>query len=169
MAGMPERPGACRWQALSSAVSDIVAGDPPRADDRTTRKGRWRMSEDQRLQAGVARFTELFGRPPTRDGEMDDFTRIAMRNLFGDVWTREGLTLRERSMITVTALIVLGRADELRLHLRGALNIGISRQTIEEMMIHLAHYGGYPVGRSGLHTAREVFDKIDAAKAKDKA
>lgn len=127
------------------------------------------MSEDQRLQAGVARFTELFGRPPTRDGEMDDFTRIAMRNLFGDVWTREGLTLRERSMITVTALIVLGRADELRLHLRGALNIGISRQTIEEMMIHLAHYGGYPVGRSGLHIAREAFDKIDAAKAKDKA
>ncbi|HJQ56547.1 MAG TPA: carboxymuconolactone decarboxylase family protein [Vineibacter sp.] len=126
------------------------------------------MSEEQRLQRGVERFTELFGRPPSRDGKLDDFTRIAMSNLFGDVWTREGLSLRERSMITLTALIVLGRADELRLHLRGALNIGISRQTIEEMMIHLAHYGGYPVGRSGLQIAREVFDKADAAKARGK-
>ncbi len=66
-------------------------------------------------------------------------------------------------MITVAALTVLGREAELKLHLRGALNVGISRETILEMMLHLAHYGGWPVAVSGLRAAREVFQRADQA------
>ena len=64
---------------------------------------------------------------------------------------------------TVAALTVLGRENELRLHLRGALNAGLGRKQITEMMIHLAHYGGWPVGVTGLRIAKEVFDAADAA------
>ena len=64
-------------------------------------------------------------------------------------------------MITVAALTVL--ASELKVHLRGAVaNVGISREKINEIMIHLAHYGGWPVGVDGLRIAKELFDEIDA-------
>jgi 4-carboxymuconolactone decarboxylase len=104
---------------------------------------------------------ELFGVEP-RPGMMnEDFLQVTVENLFGDIWTRPELELKERSMITVAALTVLGRSPELKGHLRGALNIGISREKINEMMIHLAHYGGWPVGVNGLRIAKEVFDEID--------
>jgi 4-carboxymuconolactone decarboxylase len=64
-------------------------------------------------------------------------------------------------MITVAALTVLSRSPELKVHIRGALNVGISREKIQEIMIHLAHYGGWPVGVNGLRIAQEVFDSID--------
>ena len=112
-----------------------------------------------RFQAGAAVLEKLFGVAPKPSD--DEFMRITIENLFGDVWTREGLELRERSMITVTALTVLGREAELELHLRGALNVGVSRETILEMMLHLAHYGGWPVAVSGLRVARKVFQRAD--------
>jgi 4-carboxymuconolactone decarboxylase len=104
---------------------------------------------------------ELFGVEPRPGMMQEDFLQVTVENLFGDIWTRPGLELKERSMITVAALTVLGRWPELKGHLRGALNIGISREKINEMMIHLAHYGGWPVGVNGLRIAKEVFDEID--------
>jgi 4-carboxymuconolactone decarboxylase len=119
------------------------------------------MKKSERWEKGAAKMKQLFGREPA-PGDMDpDFQKITVENLFGDIWNRPGLELRERSMITVAALTVLGRWPELKIHLRGALNAGISRETINEMMIHLAHYGGWPVGVSGWHTAKEVFGEID--------
>jgi 4-carboxymuconolactone decarboxylase len=123
------------------------------------------MTNSERHQKGVARMKELFGVEPQRGGRHPDFQDITIENLFGDIWNRPGLELRERSMITCAALTVLGREAQLRVHLRGALNVGISRETINEMMIHLAHYGGWPVGVNGLRVAGEVFDEIDKAKS----
>jgi 4-carboxymuconolactone decarboxylase len=120
------------------------------------------MAESERWQKGAAKMKELFGAEP-RPGTMhEDFLKITVENLFGDVWGRPGLELRERSMITVAALTVLARERELKVHLRGALNAGISRDKINEIMIHLAHYGGWPVGVNGLRIAKEVFDEIDS-------
>jgi 4-carboxymuconolactone decarboxylase len=122
------------------------------------------MAKSERHEKGVAKMKELFGVEP-RPGMMhEDFLQITVENLFGDIWNRPGLELKERSMITVAALTVLGREPELRGHLRGALNIGISREKINEMMIHLAHYGGWPVGVNGLRIAKEVFEDIDKKK-----
>jgi 4-carboxymuconolactone decarboxylase len=119
------------------------------------------MARSERWEKGAARMKELFGAEP-RPGTMhEDFFQITVENLFNDIWNRPGLELRERSMITVAALTVLARERELKVHLRGALNAGISREKLNEMMIHLAHYGGWPVGVNGLRIAKEVFDEID--------
>ena len=120
------------------------------------------MAKSERWEKGAAKMKQLFGAEP-RPGTMhEDFLQITVENLFGDIWNRPGLELRERSLITVAALTVLARERELKVHLRGALNAGISREKINEIMIHLAHYGGWPVGVNGLRIAKELFDEIDA-------
>jgi 4-carboxymuconolactone decarboxylase len=120
------------------------------------------MAKSERWEKGAAKMKQLFGSEP-RPGTMhEDFLQITVENLFGDIWNRPGLELRERSLITVAALTVLARERELKVHLRGALNAGISREKINEIMIHLAHYGGWPVGVNGLRIAKELFDEIDS-------
>ena len=120
------------------------------------------MAKSERWEKGATKMKQLFGAEP-RPGTMhEDFLQITVENLFGDIWNRPGLELRERSLITVAALTVLARERELKVHLRGALNAGISREKINEIMIHLAHYGGWPVGVNGLRIAKEVFDEIDS-------
>jgi len=120
------------------------------------------MAKSERWEKGAAKMKQLFGSEP-RPGMMhEDFLQITVENLFGDIWNRPGLELRERSLITVAALTVLARERELKVHLRGALNAGISREKINEIMIHLAHYDGWPVGVNGLRIAKELFDEIDS-------
>ena len=117
------------------------------------------QSNDASKEKGLEVMTKLFGRPP-KPGSMDsDFMQITQGNLFGDIWGRPGLKIEERSMITVAALTVLAREQELKVHLHGAKNLGLSREKLEEMMIHLAHYGGWPVGVAGMRKIAEVFDK----------
>lgn len=119
------------------------------------------MSNSERYQKGAAKMKELFGTEPRPGAMHDDFLKITVENLFGDIWGRGGLATQERSMITLAALTVLGRDPELKVHIRGALNIGISREKINEIMIHLAHYGGWPAGVNGLRIAKQVFDSLD--------
>ena len=122
------------------------------------------MAKSERYEKGAARMKELFGVEP-RPGMMnEDFMQITVENLFGDIWTRPGLELKERSLITMAALTVLGKEPELKTHMRGALNIGISREKITEIMIHLAHYGGWPVAVNGLRAAQDVFAAADKKK-----
>lgn len=120
------------------------------------------MSEPTRFEKGVAIIQKLFGAGIGGAKMSEDFRRITIENLFGDIWSRPGLELQERSMITLTALLVLGREAELRIHLRGARNLGIPRAKIEEILIHLAHYGGWPVAASGFRVLDEVFSAMDA-------
>ncbi|HTY55371.1 MAG TPA: carboxymuconolactone decarboxylase family protein [Candidatus Binataceae bacterium] len=122
------------------------------------------MAKSERYQRGAAKMKELFGAEPQPGMMQEDFLNVSVEHLFGDIWTRPGLELRERSMITVAALTVLGREQQLKTHLRGAANIGISREKINEIMIHLAHYGGWPVAVNGLRIAGEVFDERDKNK-----
>lgn len=120
------------------------------------------MTDEARFERGVARMKELFGETYAAPPMGDEFMDVTIGHLFGDVWTRPGLELRERSMITCAALVAMGKELQLKTHLRGALNAGISRQAIEEMMIHLAHYSGWPTAVNGLRVAREVFEEMDA-------
>jgi 4-carboxymuconolactone decarboxylase len=119
---------------------------------------------DDRFARGADVLEKLMGFRVTPEQTTDDFARMTIEHLFGDVWTRPGLPLRDRSLVTVTALTVLGREQELRMHLRGALRAGISRDEIRELMLHLAHYGGWPVAVAGLRAASEVFAEADAKK-----
>ena len=120
------------------------------------------MPTEESIAKGTEVMEELFGWKVDPKSIGDDFSRVTIGNLFGDVWSRPGLALRERSMITVAALIALGRENELRVHLRGALRVGITREQILEMILHLAHYGGWPIAAGAARVASEVFKEQEA-------
>ena len=88
--------------------------------------------------------------------------RHTMGHLFGDVWQDERLSIEQRSLLTCTVLVALNREAELRLHIRGARNVGIDRDALEAMMIQVAHYAGWPVGATGLRILDEVWEEMDA-------
>jgi 4-carboxymuconolactone decarboxylase len=82
--------------------------------------------------------------------------------LFGDVWERRGLSPRDRSLITVAALIALYRTNELPFHLRKALENGVSRDELIEVITHLAFYSGWPTADSAVTIAKRVFEEVGA-------
>jgi 4-carboxymuconolactone decarboxylase len=84
--------------------------------------------------------------------------------LFGVVWDRQKLRLRDRCMITVATLAALGWERNLATHMRGALKAGVTQDEIIEMMIHIAHYAGWPAGMTGLRIAEEIFAEPNAGK-----
>ena len=79
--------------------------------------------------------------------------------LFGDVWERPGLSKRDRSLITVATLVALNRSEQLRGHLDRALNNGVTKDEIVEVITHLAFYSGWPTAMSAALLAKEVFDE----------
>jgi 4-carboxymuconolactone decarboxylase len=79
--------------------------------------------------------------------------------LFGDVWRRPNLSARDRSLITVAALVALYRTNELPFHLKRALENGVTRDEIVELITHLAFYSGWPTANTALSIARRVFDE----------
>ncbi|MCW7538270.1 carboxymuconolactone decarboxylase family protein [Aquabacterium sp. A7-Y] len=78
---------------------------------------------------------------------------------WGTVWTREGLPLKTRSMLTVAMLVALGRQKELEGHLRGALNNGVSVEELKEILLHSAVYCGFPAAIEGFRTAATVIEQ----------
>ena len=79
--------------------------------------------------------------------------------LFGDVWERPGLSKRDRSLITVAALVALYRPEQLRGHLERALNNGVTKDEISELITHLAFYSGWPTAVSAAGLAKSVFEE----------
>ncbi|AOW12853.1 4-carboxymuconolactone decarboxylase [Hydrogenophaga crassostreae] len=80
------------------------------------------------------------------------------RNAWGDVWQREGLDRKTRSLVTVAMLTALGKQHELKGHLRGALNNGATVQELQEVLLHAAVYCGIPASVDAFRTAAEVID-----------
>jgi 4-carboxymuconolactone decarboxylase len=79
--------------------------------------------------------------------------------LFGDVWERSELSKRDRSLITVAALVALNRPDQLRFHLPNAVKNGVKEQELIEVITHLAFYAGWPSAMSAMTVAKELFSK----------
>jgi 4-carboxymuconolactone decarboxylase len=77
--------------------------------------------------------------------------------LFGDVWERPGLSKRDRSLITVTALVSLYRTEQLTFHLRRALENGVTKDELVEVITHLAFYAGWPNAMTAINQAKAVF------------
>ena len=84
----------------------------------------------------------------------------AMEHVWGAVWTREGLDRKTRSIVTVSMLIALQAHGELKGHVRGALNNGVSPEEIRELVMHAAAYCGYPAALSAMRVVREVVDNL---------
>jgi 4-carboxymuconolactone decarboxylase len=83
--------------------------------------------------------------------------------LLGDIWERPGLSKRDRSLITVAALIALYRSDEMRAHMKKAVENGVTVDELIEAITHLAFYAGWPNARIAMVTARDLFERADPA------
>ena len=79
--------------------------------------------------------------------------------LFGDVWKRPGLSPRDRSLITVATLIAGYRQSELSFHIKFALQNGVTREELAEVITHLAFYSGWPCSRNAITIARKAFEE----------
>src|ERR1700679_2528076 len=119
------------------------------------------MSDDT-AKKGMKVRTKLFGEKAAKDGDTflrnfdEGFATFLNEQLFGTIWGRPGLETKIRSLITMTALMALGRGPELRLHMRGALNIGVTQAEIKEMIIHISQYSGVPTAVEAIRAFREV-------------
>jgi 4-carboxymuconolactone decarboxylase len=82
--------------------------------------------------------------------------------LFGEVWESPELSKRDRSLITVTALVALGRERQLKGHLQRALHNGVTREEISGLITHLAFYSGWPTAMTAAQIAKQVFEEEDA-------
>jgi len=87
-----------------------------------------------------------------------DLSRYIIEFGFGDVYSRPGLDLKSRQIATVAALTALGTAvPQLKVHIRGALNVGCTREEVLEVILQMALFAGFPAALNGVAAAREVF------------
>jgi len=101
--------------------------------------------------------TSLKNRTEFDEAIQDLITRYA----WGEIWSRPGLPRQTRSMLTLAMMVALNRPEELRLHLRAALNNGVTREEIREVLLQTAIYCGVPAANSAFHLAQEVFERQD--------
>ena len=124
--------------------------------------------ESDRYKRGWEKLKEIDGEAGERVIEAlqdiaPDLARYTIEFPFGDVYSRGILSLKEREIVTVSALAALGNAQaQLKVHIHGALNVGCTRQEIVEIMIQMAVYAGFPAALNGVFAAREVFSERDA-------
>ena len=85
---------------------------------------------------------------------------------WGNVWTRPGLPRKTRSLLNLAMLAALNRPHEIRIHVRGALNNGVTREEIAEVFLQVGVYAGAPAAVDAFRSAKEVFDEIDQQKAR---
>jgi 4-carboxymuconolactone decarboxylase len=111
-------------------------------------KARREVLGDEHVDRAVARTTDF-----TRD-----FQDLITRYAWGEIWTRPGLDRRTRSCITLSALVALGRLEELELHLRAALRNGVTADEIKEVLLQSAIYCGVPAANSAFAVAQRVIE-----------
>jgi len=114
------------------------------------------MSDD-RLDKGRALLAELCGKADALDKFPQRFRDYTLGHLFGDVWQGEALPLQERSLVTCTILTALAREPEQRFHFAAAKRLGVPREKLLEMIVHAAHYAGWPVAVGALRSLNEVW------------
>jgi 4-carboxymuconolactone decarboxylase len=88
-----------------------------------------------------------------------DFQDFITRYAWGEIWSRPGLDRRTRSCITITALVALGRFDELEIHIRAAQRNGVANEEIKEVLLHCAVYCGVPAANSAFAVFQHVLDE----------
>jgi 4-carboxymuconolactone decarboxylase len=122
---------------------------------------------DSQFDKGLATRKQVMGEDFVANafGKATDFSmpiqQYITRNAWGDVWQRAGLDLKTRSMITVAMLTAMGKQHELKGHVRGALNNGVTPEQLQEVLLHASIYCGLPAAVEAFRTAAEV---VDAAK-----
>jgi 4-carboxymuconolactone decarboxylase len=114
------------------------------------------MSDADRRPRGLATFADVMQfTPPDVPGDL--FLDSTIEHLFGDVWARPGLGIRERRLVTLTILMGFGNEMTLRLHFGAAMKSGdLSDVEIDELIMHVAHYGGWPQAAVASQVVRQL-------------
>jgi 4-carboxymuconolactone decarboxylase len=126
------------------------------------------MDESERLSRGMEMRRAVHG-----DAHVDrsiaertafngEFLDLLTRYAWGEVWSRPGLERRTRSLLCLAMMVALGRNEELRLHVRSALNNGVTRDEIKEVLLQTAIYCGVPAANTAFRLAAETFAEVDA-------
>ena len=121
------------------------------------------MNTQNRYERGLEKLREIDGEAGDRvleslDGIAPDFARYLIEFPFGDIYSRPGLDLKSREIAVVAALTALGHAaPQLKVHIQGALNVGVTRTEVVETIMQMAVYAGFPAALNGLAVAKEVF------------
>ncbi|NRR31127.1 4-carboxymuconolactone decarboxylase [Oxalobacteraceae bacterium] len=122
---------------------------------------------DQQYEDGLAVRKKVMGEEFVEKAfaNMDEFTRplqeLITRDAWGTVWCRDGLDLKTRSIVTVAMLTALGRSHELKGHLRGAMNNGVTAKEIQEILLHATVYCGVPLAGEAFRVANEVVKEAE--------
>jgi 4-carboxymuconolactone decarboxylase len=129
------------------------------------------MDDSDRYDLGLRTRRNVLG-----DGYVDralarrnDFNRefqdLLTRYAWGEIWTRPGLDQRTRRLLVLAMMVALGRHEEFKLHLRAAIEHGVSQDEVKEVLLQAAIYCGVPAANTAFHLAEEVFAAV--AKVKD--
>ncbi|MBB2750392.1 UNVERIFIED_ORG: 4-carboxymuconolactone decarboxylase [Rhizobium aethiopicum] len=110
---------------------------------------------DAHVDRAAAAATE-FDRP---------FQELITEAAWGHVWSRPGLSKRERSIVTIALLAALGQDDEVAMHVRATANTGATREDVCEALLHVAIYAGVPAANHAIKIAKQAFEQMDAEKA----
>lgn len=84
---------------------------------------------------------------------------LVTRHAWGNTWQRPGIDLRTRSIVTVSMLVALGRSHELKVHVRGALNNGVTKEELQEIFLHASVYCGFPAAVDAFRAAADVVEE----------
>lgn len=128
------------------------------------------MDENPKFKAGLAVRKAVLGEAYVNqslanvDAFMAPIQQFLTENAWGTVWTREGLDRKTRSMLNLAMLTALNRPNELKLHIQGALNNGVTKEEMSEIFLQAAVYCGAPAGLDSFKIAQQVF-KDEATKA----
>jgi 4-carboxymuconolactone decarboxylase len=136
------------------------------------------MADDDLLTKGREMRRQLLGEAATdkldEDLYIDDpimgkFGDLTQEIIFGVIWSRPGLDLRTRSLVTMVSDVATGQTDALSLHLRFCRRYGYSEDELVEIILHLMGYVGVPLARKALIVARDVFAQLRAEAAAEQA
>lgn len=122
------------------------------------------LSDDPETQAGLATRRAVLGDAYVQAAldRVTPFTaplqEAVTRHAWGNVWQRGGIDLKTRSIVTVSMLVALGRTHELKIHVRGALNNGVTPEELQEIFLHSSQYCGFPATLDAFRIGSEVID-----------
>ena len=125
------------------------------------------MNDDERRRAGTRVRRQILGdahveRAHARTNAFTaEFQDLITRYAWGEIWTRPGLDERTRRLIVLATMIALGRDDEFKMHLRAALEHGVSKADVKEVLLQSGIYCGLPAANGAFHLAEEVFATLD--------
>ncbi len=121
------------------------------------------MADDARYERGRERMLEVHGERSLRTIEgLDDLGRFIIEFAYGEIYSRPGLSLRDRQIATVAALVALGRSSQLPVHLRSSLKAGLSGDELKEIVLQVATLAGFPPAMNAMSTLKTILSEPSA-------